>query len=211
MDIDRLTLTVSIGLALLMLLPLLDQYIKLFPALIGSLFSTSTAVRTEDKCKLSRSRNHLFTISILPFCILVWHKELYCPDWMGQLEAPWNFLSTAGVVLLYFLLRYAIKICMPAPRISKKVYAAFCGLPRTFLIILVTFLLPPCIAMDAFDVPLGTEKIVFYTLSTICYILFLARRFHIFTSEGNFLQAILYLCTLEILPTAVLVVLSVVF
>ena len=46
MDIDRLTLTVSIGLALLMLLRLLDQYIKLFPALIGSLFSTSTAVRT---------------------------------------------------------------------------------------------------------------------------------------------------------------------
>ena len=35
MDIDRLTLTVSTGLALLMLLPLLDQYIKLFPALIG--------------------------------------------------------------------------------------------------------------------------------------------------------------------------------
>ena len=121
MDIDRLTLTVSIGLALLMLLPLLDQYIKLFPALIGSLFSTSTAVRTEDKCKLSRSRNHLFTISILPFCILVWHKGLYCPDWMGHLETPWDFLSTAGVVLLYFLLRYAIKICMPAHRSSKKV------------------------------------------------------------------------------------------
>ena len=206
MDPGRLTLTVSTGLALLMLLPMLDQYIKLCPALFGSLFSTSTAIRTEDKCKISRSRNLLFTISILPFCILVWHKGLYCPDWMGLLGTPWDFLAAAGVVLLYFLLRYAMNISMPAPKIPKKAYAAFCGLPRTFLIILMTFLLPLCIAMDVFDVPQGTEKIVLYTLTTICYILFLARRFHIFASEGNFLQAILYLCTLEILPTAVLVV-----
>ena len=211
MDVSGLTLSVASGIALLSFLPFMDQYIKLCPALFGSLLQTSTAIRTEDKCKLSRSRNMIFALSILPLSILVWHNGLLRPGWMSSLEAPWDFLATTGFLMGYFLLRLLLRVVLPVPKLKNKVYAAWCGLPRTFVPVLLTIVAPLSILMQAAGVPEDSSRIVLFSLIGICYFIFLIRRFHIFASEGNFLQAILYLCTLEILPTAVAVGTIVVF
>ena len=211
MDAGQITLTVSTGIALLMFLPFADRYIRLFPALCGSLFRTSSAVRTEDKCKISRSRNTLFALSLLPLCIFVWHNGLLRPLWLEGLSTPWDFFATSGIVLGYILLRSAIRSLVPAPKLRSKVYAAYCGLPRSFLILLLSLLLPTGILMDAFSASDTVKLIVFCSLTGICYLIFLVRRFYIFASEGNFFQAILYLCTHEIVPTALLILAIVVF
>ncbi|MGN0191739.1 MAG: DUF4271 domain-containing protein [Candidatus Cryptobacteroides sp.] len=211
MDACQITLSVATGVALLTFLPFMDQYIRLCPVFFGSLFNTATAIRNEDKCKISRSRNTIFAISILPLAIFVWHNGLFCPNFMEGLDSPWDFLATAGALLAYFVLRAAIRKSLPAPKMKNKVYAAYCGLPRTFAVTLLSIVIPIDILMDSLSIPGMVTKIVFYSLTGICYLVFLIRRFDIFASESNFLQAILYLCSHEIVPTALLIVTVLVF
>lgn len=207
----QITLSVSVALSLLSFMPAADKLVKLFPQLAGSLFSNSVAVRVEDKCRVSRARNLLFILSILPLCVLFWASGIYAPRWISTLHAPFDLLSVCGVFLAYCLLRTLMTHALPAPKIRSLVYASFCGLPRTFTVLLLVLLLPVVLVMDIADCPENVTKIVVCGLMTALYIVFLIRRFKIFASEGYFLQAISYLCALEIVPTTLLTVSAVVF
>lgn len=211
MDARQITLSISVALSLLSFMPAVDKFVKLLPELIGSLFSNSVAIRVEDKCRMSRARNQLFILSILPLCILFQVSGIYAPHWISTLEAPFDLLSVCGVFLAYCLLRTLMRRALPVPRIRSLAYASFCGLPKTFAILLLALLFPAVLVLDLAGCPEDVAKYVICGLVVFLYAVFLIRRFKIFASEGFFLQAISYLCALEIVPTTLLTVSAVVF
>ena len=192
-------------------MPAVDKFVKLLPELMGSLFSNSVAIRIEDKCRMSRARNQLFSLSMLPLCILFWVSGIYAPRWISTLHAPFDLLSVSGVFLAYCLLRTLMTHALPVPKIRSLAYASFCGLPKTFAVLLLALLFPTVLVLDLAGCPEDVAKYVIFGLVMSLYAVFLIRRFKIFASEGCFLQAISYLCALEIVPTTLLTVSAVVF
>ena len=206
MSAQEITLTVATGLSLLMLLPVLGQYVELFPSVWSSMFRTSVCIRLEDNKKAQRRRDRVFLLSIFPYCALIWQSGVFSPRWMRGVEAPWDLLIIVGVVALYCLLRLALERLIPHRKLSTKVYEASVGCQRSFLLVYDFFLLVTLSVLSLCDASLLVRQMVILCLTAAFYALFLVRRFQIFASNCNFLTAILYLCALELPPTALLVV-----
>ncbi len=211
MDTGQITLTVATGVALLAFLPVLPKFIDLLPMLWSGLFRTATCVRIEDSRKIQRSRDAVFLLGLPSFIAIVWRCGLYAPQWIDSLQAPLRLTAVTGVTAAFCLLRTALVHIMPFRRFSTKIREAAVGCPKNFWILL-TFLLFVCaLAEGISDIPQNTWKIITFCFTSALYLTFLVRRFQIFATDSNYLTAILYLCALEILPTALLVISAVVF
>ncbi len=211
MDIEQLTLTIATGVALMMFLPVLPQFVNLFPKLWSGLFRTATFIRIEDSKKVQRGRDLVFWLSLPALVTLVWKSGLYSPSWTAGLDAPLNLAAVAGVIAGYGLLRAGLSHLLPFRRFSSKVREAAVGCPKNFWLLLVSVLFLSAVTMGFCKLPENTSRIITLCLTGALYLLFLIRRFQIFAHDSNYLTAILYLCALEILPTALLVTSAVVF
>ncbi len=210
-DTEQITLTVAVGVSMLAFLPVLSRFVNLFPEIWTGLFRTSTCIRIEDSKKVQRSRDLVFWLSLPAFVTLVWKCGLYAPQWMAGLSAPLNLAAVAGIMSAYGLLRTFLSHIMPFRRFSQKVRetAIFC--PRNFSLILLSILFPAAAILGICGLPGDISRIITLCLTGVSYLLFLVRRFQIFVFDSNYLRAILYLCALEILPTALLVTSAAVF
>ncbi len=211
MDTGQITLTVAAGVAMLTFLPVLPRFVDLFPKLLSGLFRTATYIRIEDSKKVQRSRDLVFWLSLPSLITLVWKCGLYAPEWMTLLDAPLSLAAVAGVTAGYGLLRTALSHIMPFRRFSSKVRETSVGCPRNFWLLLLSVLFPAAVTLGCCDTPHDIAHIITLCLTGALYLLFLIRRFQIFASDSNYLTAILYLCALEILPTALLVTSAAVF
>ena len=211
MDSGQITLTVATGISVLALLPVLTQFVNLFPRLCDSLVRTSVCVRIEDSRRVQRSRDLVFLLGFPAVITLVWQNCLYSPQWLTGLQAPLRLTAVAGVTAGYALMRCGIAHAMPMNKFSPKIREAAVGCPKNFWITLLPLLLLCGLACELCDIPQNACKIITFCLSGALYLLFLIRRFQIFAMESNYLTAILYLCALEILPTAILMTSALVF
>ncbi len=211
MDTEQITLTVAAGVSALALIPALTRLVSIFPELWESLFRTGVCIRIEDNKKVQRSRDGIFLLLQIPAFTLIWWTSLYSPDWLTGLDAPFRLLAVAGVFILYEALRAILQKCIPHGKFSAKIYDAASGCPRSSAIVLFAVLFVTAPVLDAVGVPSETRNIIMLCLTGISYAVLLVRRFQIFASGSNYLTAILYLCALEILPTALLTVPALVF
>lgn len=211
MDTEQITLTVATGVALLAFLPVLPRFTDLFPTLWSGLFRTATCVRIEDSKKIQRSRDMVFLLGFPSFVTIVWKCGLYDPQWLDSLHAPLRLAAVAGVTAVWSSLRTVSAHAMPFRRFSAKIRETAVECPKNFWIILTAVLLVCALAERFFNIPQNTGKIITFCFTSALYLGFLVRRFQIFAAESNYLTAILYLCALEILPTALLVTSAVVF
>lgn len=211
MDIEQLTLTVATGVSILAFLPVLTQFVNLFPKLWASLFRTGTCIRIEDSKKVQRSRDIVFWASVPGLVTLVWRCGLYTPKWIDSLPPQFHLPCVAGVLLGYMLLCLALCRVVPRRKFSPKVYDAAAGCPKNFWTLLAFSLFVVAVVLKSAGIDRSVSLIVIYCITGILYLMFLIRRFQIFVYDSNYLTAILYLCALEILPTALLVTSAVVF
>ena len=211
MDTEQLTLTIATGAAMLTFLPVLPQFVNLFPKLWSGLFRTATCIRIEDSRKIQRSRDLVFWLSLPALVTLVWKSGLYSPGWTAGLNAPLSIAAVAGVIAGYGLLRAGLSHLLPFRRFSSKVREAAVGCPKNFWLLLMSVLFISAVTLGFCKLPDNTAHIITLCLTAALYLLFLIRRFQIFAYDSNYLTAILYLCALEILPTALLVTSAVVF
>ena len=211
MDIKQLTLTIATGVSVLAFLPALSQFVNIFPELWASLFRTSVCLRIEDSKKVQRSRDLLFWLSLPALITLVWKSGLYSPEWMSGLNAPLSLAAVAGVIAGYGLFRTALSHMLPFRRFSSKVHETAVCCPKNFWLLLVSVLFIAATTLGFCHLSANITCIIKLCLTGVLYLLFLVRRFQIFAFDSNYLTAILYLCALEILPTALLVTSAVVF
>ena len=211
MDTEQLTLTIATGVAMLMFLPVLPQFVNMYPKLWTGMFRTATCIRIEDSKKVQRSRDLLFWLGLPALITLVWKSGLYSPGWMTGLNAPLSLAAVAGVITGYGLLRASLSHILPFRRFSSKVHETAVGCPKNFWLLLVSVLFISAVTLGFCKLPDNTAHIITLCLTGALYLLFLIRRFQIFAYDSNYLTAILYLCALEILPTALLVTSAVVF
>ena len=181
MDAEQITLTIATGVSILIFLPALPRFVNLFSQLWSSMFRTGTCIRIEDSRKVQRSRDIVFWASVPGLMTIVWHCGLYAPEWLEALPPQFHLPCVAGVMLGYFLL------CITLGHIVATIPLKSSGIGN------------------------NVSVIVMYCITGLLYFIFLIRRFQIFASDSNYLTAILYLCALEILPTALFVTSALIF
>lgn len=211
MDAEQITLTIATGVSILIFLPALPRFVNLFSQLWSSLFRTGTCIRIEDSRKVQRSRDIVFWASVPGLMTIVWHCGLYAPEWLEAMPPQLHLPCVAGVMLGYFLLCITLGHIVLQRRLRTKVYEAATGCPKNFWILLAFTLFVATIPLKSSGIGNNVSVIVMYCITGLLYFIFLIRRFQIFASDSNYLTAILYLCALEILPTALFVTSALIF
>lgn len=205
-DAGQITCTVATAVSLLLFLPVLGSFVRLFPLLWTSLFRTATSLHIEDSKKVQRQRDMIFFLMLPSLVTIIWKYSLYSPSWFEALAEPYRLLATAGTFAAFLLVRLLLDKAAPHRRFSTKTYEAAMGSPKNFWILLTALVFAGAFIFDICGMDKNMLKLVIFCLSGVLYLLFIIRRYQIFAFDCNYLTSILYLCALEILPTALFVI-----
>lgn len=205
-----LPVTIAIILSTVVCIASLRTYISIIPSVAGCVSRWKGIINLEDNVLLSISRDRIFYILILPFCILASSCRLYDPEFMQRLQPGYSFLVTTGIFLGYLLLRKTLAVIFQGKKVNTKTYTYATHSFRTFFIITVSINLLSSWILGIFGVSEELSGRILLYEGAAVYLLFMLRKTQIFKNSCSLISAILYLCALEFLPTGILVATAIV-
>lgn len=201
---DSLPVTILIIILTLVCIANLRTFIRTMPSLVACMVRWKENVNLENSVMLSLSRDRVFHILVIPFCILATSRGLYSPEFLAGMEPVYGFLATTGIFLLYLLLRKTLAWIFRSKKMNQKTYSFAARSFRTFFIIIAVVTLATSGIMHAINAPESiSRQILLYEIALV-YLLFMFRKTQIFNNSCSLISAILYLCALEFLPTGIL-------
>ena len=204
--IVNIIMVVFVALALL----LLPSFFHLAPYLADAVFRARGSEALEFSVRVTRERNMFAYVLLIPAVLIMSRYNLYTASFMDSLQGGWRLLACAGVLLGYLLLRLVVYLIL-RPRRGKDFFRLAHRAIYTFFILFMLAALPSIGIMTLFDANDVIIRNVLYALLAIVYFLFLIRKAQILSLSCGGFTTFLYLCALEIIPTAALIVSAVVF
>ena len=202
---DRITGLLTVICIFTMLLSL-KKLVNIIPSLLGCAVRWKEAFNLEYNMKLSRDRDIVFFILLLPFCLVVTKFGIYSPDFMAPLDAFMRLAVFAGIFTVYLLLRRTLGFIFRSADIDRKAYSAAQKLFLTFFNLTVLCSLAIAGTLSYTNLETDTIRAILCYVFLFFYIVFIIRKSQIFSHYCSVFSTILYLCTLEILPTGLLIV-----
>ena len=187
----------------------LKTFLQLTPYLADSIFRMRGSVALESSVRVSHDRNLIAAVLIIPAVLLCYRYRLYNPSFLAGLDPN---LRMAGVTLAlagYLLLRLLIYLWV-RPRHRSDVFRQAHRLAYTYFIFLMLLMLPTLSILWLMGVEDATMRLVLLVETGLVFALILYRCAQILSLSCNHLRTFLYLCALEILPAALLVISAVV-
>ena len=183
----------------------MKSFLKIFPSLWDCVVRWKGNLDLENSIQLSRSRNWIAAILFVPLCMLVYAFGMYSPDFISDMPQAFQLAAVTGVLLVYLLLRTFLNWQFEMHNYGTSVFTAANRSFYNYCIILFFLLF---LTGGIFSVISHNEELVRTILlweTGLTYILYVIRRGQIFASYCNPFSTFLYLCSLELLPTAALV------
>lgn len=165
----------------------------------------------EDSIQLSRSRNWISAILFIPFCMVVHAFGLYTPDFITEAPAAFRLFMVTGVFLAYFLLRAFLNWQLEMHRYGSSVFTAANTSFLNYHVILFFLLFLTGSVWVAITGDGTSARPVMLWEAGLTYLIHIYRRGQIFASVCDPFATFLYLCSLELLPTAALVLSALLF
>ena len=204
-DLSVWLVPLSMGLFILLALVFFPRFRELLPLLLDSLFRTRGSAELERSVRASHDRNVLAILLLIIAPLVLYQYKVYDPAFIRNMGGSWGLLAIAGVVLGYLLIRIILyHLLKPGRGIENyrlarhTVYTYYCCMAILILATVVVLVL--------FRVPARVIRIVLWIEMGASYLLILTRRTQILALSCNPLRTFLYLCGLELLPTAALIV-----
>lgn len=197
-------LEILVIISLILFIWTLPKLRNLIHSLLGCLLRWKELVNIESSAKLVRYRDSISKAYILPFLLIIINYDIYSPSYFQGFAFFYKFLIISGITLIYLTIRELSSAFKPyninnqIRQVSKKSIRSF-FIFSAILIALTAGLLTP------FDVPTQTIKSILIWELLGVYFLFLIRKTQVFIHNCGYFPAFLYLCTLEIGPTVLLV------
>ena len=183
----------------------LRRIINLVPSLVGCIIRWKENTNLEDSTKLCLSRDYIYYILLIPFCLILYRFRIYNPEFLSDIPDFYRFLCTTGIFLIFLFLRQIMQKFIRFGKISEKNFGTAANSFKTYFVILVTLLLISLGILELADLPeIISKTVLTYEIISI-YLLFIFRKTQIFINSCSLLSGILYLCALEFLPTGILV------
>lgn len=184
---------------------MLPGIFHLAPFLSDTVLRARGSVALENSVRASRERNQLAFLLLMPALLLAYRYRLYDPSFFQELSDSLRLLALAGVVGAYLLLRLLLYLLFK-PRRRSDYYQAAHRQSFTYFVLSMLLVLPTVGLLHIFGANDLTIKWFIYIEAGLGYLIFLLRRTQFLALSCNPLLTFLYLCGLELLPTAALVV-----
>ena len=183
----------------------IKRIVNIIPSLLSCLFRWKEAFNLEYNLKLSRDRNLVFFILVLPFCLMAAKFGIYSPEFMsGTGQLPMLGIFT-GIFITYLLVRRLLGTIFRPGEMDGKAWSAARMLFPTFFCSATLLCLAVAGILSYTGLDDSTIRMILIYVLTFFYLVFLFRKTQIFSHYCSVFSTILYLCTLEILPTGLLV------
>lgn len=209
-DSNVLADSLSVASAVVLLM-FIRKLVNIIPSLISCLLRWKEAFNLEYSVKLSRDRDIIYYILIIPFCLTVDRYRLYSPDFMDSMNDTSRLLVTTGAILAYMIARAILFYAIKGKKTGSETYFAagksFC----TFFCLTTLSLSIAAGALSLFPVSDSVTRDVLLYIIGIFYLLSILRKCQIFSRSCKVLTTILYLCSLEFLPTGLFVATALIF
>lgn len=182
----------------------LNKFINLIPYIFGCLTRWKESVNVENSVQISRSRDHVALLFIIPFCMTAARYSLIPMLALGNYSPEFKLAVTMAVFVGYVMLRMTCNLAGRFIPCDQKTFKTAINTSRTFFIIGAVFTMVTAGVLAIAGVSAGTTRIVLLYEITAIYLVFIVRKSQIFANDCSLLHTILYLCTLEFLPTGIL-------
>ena len=197
--------TIGIVVSVLLFLLVLRSFLSVLPYLADSILRARGSSALENSVRVSRDRNLVALVFVIPAILLMFRYRLYDPAFLQGFNPDIRLLVIAGVFVGYLLLRRILSR-WARPRRRYDDYQMGYRAGYTFFIFLLLLALATVGVLYVLKVPDLIVKTFLLVEAGIVYLLYLFRRGLFLSVSCNPLTTFLYLCGLELLPTAALVV-----
>ena len=181
------------------------SFLKIVPSLRDCISRWKGNLDLEDSIQLSRSRNWVAAILFIPTCLVVYSHDLYSPDIAAGLSPVSRLAIVGGALAGYLLLRAFLNWQLEMHNYRSKTFTAANRSFLNYAIILFFLLFFAGALLRALSGDEALTRTVLVWTAALSYLFYIVRRGQIFASVCNPFTTILYLCSLELLPTATLV------
>ena len=200
-----LAASLLVAVSVLLFLVALRSFLNVLPYLADNILRARGSAALENSIRVSRDRNLVAAVFLIPAILLIYRYRLFDIAYFETLSPDMRLLAVAGVFIGYLLLRYLLyRWLRPRRRYDDYQMAYRAGF--TFFILLMMLALATvgiCYALHLSDL---TVKTLLLAEAGVTYLIYLFRRGQILSISCNSLTTFSYLCGLELLPTALLVV-----
>ena len=195
-------LAVAFVLASFLFLP---RLVSLAPLLFDSLFRARGSVSLENSVRYSNDRRLLAAILLLPSSLLIYRYRLWDADFVQGMSEGWRLVVIIGVFTVFFLFRlFMYALCKPRRQLDFYRLSRRTAYTYFILLAILTLFTAGLLALIGCN-DLLIKKVLLLETAFV-YLVFFLRRAQILALSCNPLRTFLYLCALEILPVAALVV-----
>ena len=200
-----LVASLLVAVSVLLFLLALRSFLNVLPYLADNIFRARGSAALENSVRVSRDRNLVATVFLVPAILLIFRYRLFDIAPFDALSPDMRLLAIAGVFLGYLLVRFLLyRWLRPRRRYDNYQMAYRAG--YTFFILLMMLALVTVGVCYVLRLPDLTVKTFLLVETGVMYLLYLFRRGQILSMSCNSLTTFSYLCGLEFLPTALLVV-----
>ena len=193
-----------VSLFTLLLIIFMRNFINILPYIIDSFTRARGSSDLEGSVRVSRDRNLIAMIFIIPFILLLYFYRIYDPSFLSGMGDNMRLLLIGAIFIAYLLLRRLLVVIF-APRRVNDNYAMAEKAAYTFFILAGMLVLPTFGILYLLGVNDLTIKTVALAEISFVYLFFLLRKSQILSTFCSPLTVFLYLCALEFLPTGLYV------
>lgn len=196
--------TIGVAVSVLLFLLVLRSFLSVMPYLFDSILRARGSAALEHSVRVSRDRNLVAVVLVIPAILLAFRYRLYDPSFVRDLEPDLRLGVIGGVFIGYLVLRFLLYLwARPRRRYDEYQLAYRAG--YTFFIMLMLLALVTVGVLYVLKVPDLIVRTFLLAEAGLVYLVYLLRRGQILSISCNPLTTFLYLCGLELLPTAALV------
>ena len=194
-----------VAVSVLLFLLALRSFLNVLPYLADNIFRARGSAALENSVRVSRDRNLVAAVFLIPAILLIYRYRLVDVGLFETLSPDFRLLAVAGLVVAYLLVRFLLyRWFRPRRRYDDYQRAYRAG--YTFFILLMMLALVSVAVCYVLRLPDATVRTVLLVETGVLFLLYLLRRGQILSLSCKPLTTFLYLCGLELLPAALLVV-----
>lgn len=207
----NLTESILVIISVLLIMLRLNQMVGVFPSVIGCLLRKKECVNIEDSVKLARARDNAALVLFLPFTLIAAHYGVYEPRWQASMPENSEIWLDMAVFFVFYLIRLGLYFLVFPKKGNIKEYKIAYKTGYSYFIFLTALLLALVGVMSFMDMEPEVIKSAIHWGTVAVYLLLLVRKTQFFVTSAGILTGFLYLCTLELIPTGLLVVSAILF
>ena len=196
--------------SLLLVIAMLRKIVNILPHVFRCALRSKESTNLDSDVKSSQDRDITAAVLTIPFCLTISRYDILNFRFAEGMSEVLCLGIVIAVFIAYLLFRiFTSKLFHPrrhrlSPRVKDRS-------ERTFFIMLSICTLTCSWIMSLMNAEPEIIRNTIIWISAAIYLLYLVRKFQIFTSYCSVFTSFLYLCALEIIPTGTLVVTVVIF